>query len=47
MRSIWTTIALAGCAGGGDSPETAPTFDPNEEVTLTLAFWGNDVRAEL
>ncbi|GAA1925015.1 extracellular solute-binding protein [Microbacterium aoyamense] len=40
-------LALAGCAGGGDSPDTAPTFDPNEEVTLDLAFWGNDVRAEL
>lgn len=23
------------------------SFDPNEEVTLNLAFWGNDVRAEL
>lgn len=22
-------------------------FDPNEEVTLNLAFWGNDIRAEL
>ncbi|WP_439590791.1 ABC transporter substrate-binding protein [Microbacterium sp.] len=39
-------LALAGCAGG-DAPDTAPTFDPNEKVTLDLAFWGNDVRAEL
>ncbi len=37
-------IALAGCTGGG---ETSETLDPNEEVTLDLAFWGNDVRAEL
>ena len=41
-------LILAGCAGGGsDSPDAAPTFDPDEEVTLDLAFWGNDVRADL
>jgi len=39
-------LALAGCAGG-DAPEADPTFDPDAEVTLDLAFWGNDVRAEL
>lgn len=39
-------LALAGCAGG-DTPAADATFDPNEEVTLDLAFWGNDVRAEL
>ncbi len=41
-------LILAGCAGGGgEAPDTAPTFDPDEEVTLDLAFWGNDVRAAL
>ncbi|MCC2031619.1 ABC transporter substrate-binding protein [Microbacterium allomyrinae] len=40
-------LVLAGCAGGGDAPDADPTFDPDEEVTLDLAFWGNDVRAEL
>lgn len=40
-------IALAGCAAGSTAPEPAATFDPDEEVTLNLAFWGNDVRAEL
>jgi multiple sugar transport system substrate-binding protein len=39
-------IALAGCAGGS-TPEPAATFDPTEEVTLDLAFWGNDIRAAL
>ncbi|QDE33864.1 extracellular solute-binding protein [Microbacterium foliorum] len=39
-------LVLAGCAGGG-SPEGEPTYDPDEEVTLDLAFWGNDVRADL
>lgn len=38
-------LALAGCAGGGDDP--AGELDPDAEVTLDLAFWGNDVRAEL
>ncbi|WP_298040434.1 extracellular solute-binding protein [uncultured Microbacterium sp.] len=38
-------LALAGCAGGGTEP--AAEFDPDEEVTLDLAFWGNDVRADL
>jgi len=38
-------LALAGCAGGGEEP--AATYDPNEKVTLDLAFWGNDVRADL
>jgi multiple sugar transport system substrate-binding protein len=41
-------LVLAGCAGGSeDAPDADPTFDPNEEVTLDLAFWGNDVRADL
>jgi len=42
-------IALAGCAGGSPSaaPDATPTFDPDEKVTLDLAFWGNDIRAEL
>ena len=38
-------LTLAGCSGG--SPEAVETVDPNEEVTLTFAFWGNDVRAAL
>ncbi|MEU1972653.1 extracellular solute-binding protein [Microbacterium sp. NPDC019599] len=38
-------LALAGCAGGGNA--TDATYDPDEEVTLDLAFWGNDVRADL
>ena len=37
-------LVLAGCSGGS---EPADTMDPDEEVTLDLAFWGNDVRAEL
>ena len=41
-------LILAGCSGGSsDTPDAAPTFDPDEKVTLNLAFWGNDVRAAL
>ena len=40
-------LILAGCAGGNASPEGAATYDPDEKVTLDLAFWGNDVRADL
>lgn len=39
-----SALALAGCAG---SPEPAGTYDPDEKVSLDLAFWGNDVRADL
>ncbi|HKP08855.1 MAG TPA: extracellular solute-binding protein [Microbacterium sp.] len=43
-----TALVLAGCAGGSEAaPDADPTFNPDEEVTLDLAFWGNDVRAEL
>jgi len=41
-------LALTGCAGGSaPAADTAPTYDPDEKVTLDFAFWGNDVRAEL
>src|SRR6478735_4470655 len=40
-------LALTGCAGSAPAADTAPTYDPDEKVTLDFAFWGNDVRAEL
>jgi multiple sugar transport system substrate-binding protein len=39
-------LALSGCAGSAPG-EAAATYDPDEEVTLDFAFWGNDVRAEM
>ncbi|MDQ0895170.1 ABC transporter substrate-binding protein [Agromyces ramosus] len=44
--SASAALVLTGCAGGGGE-EPAATYDPDEEVTLNLAFWGNDVRAAL
>jgi multiple sugar transport system substrate-binding protein len=41
-----TAVVLASCAGGSE-PQTAATVDPDEEVSISFAFWGNDVRAEL
>lgn len=38
-------LVLAGCAG--ETADPAATFNPDEKVTLNLAFWGNDVRADL
>ncbi|MCP2635963.1 extracellular solute-binding protein [Microbacterium sp. HD4P20] len=37
-----TALVLAGCAGGSEQPAA---YDPDEEVTLDFAFWGNDDRA--
>lgn len=37
-------LALSGC--GSASTPTADAFDPDEKVTLTYAFWGNDDRAQ-
>ncbi|REJ07492.1 extracellular solute-binding protein [Microbacterium bovistercoris] len=39
-------LVLAGCSGSSGS-DAEPSFDPDEKVTLNLAFWGNDVRADL
>lgn len=35
-------LLLAGCSAGG----AAEAYDPDEEVTLDFAFWGNDDRAD-
>jgi len=40
---ITGALALSGCAGGG----SGAGGEDGEEVTLNLAFWGNDVRADL
>ncbi|MFE5409014.1 ABC transporter substrate-binding protein [Microbacterium sp. NPDC056569] len=39
-------VGLTGCASAAPS-SSQPTLDPDEEVSITFTFWGNDVRAEL
>ncbi len=40
------SLVLAGCSGG--TPEaTGPVFDPDEEITLEMSWWGDDNRAAL
>ena len=36
-----------GARAAAAANEAAATYDPDEKVTLNLAFWGNDVRAAL
>jgi multiple sugar transport system substrate-binding protein len=43
--SASAALILTGCAGGGE--ETPEAYDPDEKVTLSLAFWGSDERAAL
>ncbi|MCV2394418.1 ABC transporter substrate-binding protein [Actinotalea sp. M2MS4P-6] len=41
-------LALSACSSAGGTtadPSSAETFNPNEQVTLTLTWWGNDDRA--
>src|SRR5690606_17528045 len=42
--TVAATLVLAGCS---ESPESSGGFDPNEEIELTIAWWGNDERAAM
>ena len=44
-----TALALAGCGGGaGDTaPDADGGFDPEEEIELQIAWWGNDERSAI
>jgi multiple sugar transport system substrate-binding protein len=46
--TLVATLALAGCAGGGGQEATpSSAFDPDEEIELHIAWWGNDERAAI
>ncbi|MFS0867797.1 ABC transporter substrate-binding protein [Microbacterium sp. 179-B 1A2 NHS] len=42
-----TAIALAGCSGGGAPAAGGGDFDPDEEVSLEISWWGDDARAAM
>lgn len=46
--TLVATLALAGCAGdsGGEATPTGG-FDPEKEIELHIAWWGNDERAAI
>src|SRR6478736_8084145 len=39
-------VGLTGCASAAPS-SAQPTLDPDEDVSISFTFWGNDVRATL
>ncbi|UFU02556.1 extracellular solute-binding protein [Ruania suaedae] len=43
------SLVLAACSGGADDggePGSGGTVDPDEQISLTVTWWGNDDRAE-
>jgi len=44
--AVTGALVLAGC-GGGTPDSTGPEFDPDEEITLEMSWWGDDNRAAL
>lgn len=40
-------LALAGCSGAAQPAASPSGFDPEEEVELHIAWWGNDERAAI
>ncbi|MFK4761128.1 ABC transporter substrate-binding protein [Microbacterium sp. ZW T5_45] len=44
--ALVAAFALAGCSSAGPG-EAVTTLDPDEHVSISFTFWGNDVRAAL
>jgi multiple sugar transport system substrate-binding protein len=40
-------LVLAGCSGGGSQGGGGDAYDPDEEVTIEMSWWGDDNRAAL
>lgn len=47
LVAIAATLALAGCSASTQPGAQASTFDPNQKVTLEMAWWGDAARATL
>jgi multiple sugar transport system substrate-binding protein len=43
--TVAATLVLAGCSSS--TPQASGGFDPDEEIELTIAWWGNDERAAI
>ena len=43
--TVAATLLLAGCSGS--QPGSTGGYDPDEEITLEMSWWGDDARAEL
>ncbi|WP_150461596.1 ABC transporter substrate-binding protein [Nesterenkonia ebinurensis] len=50
-QKILLPLALAGltisACGGGSGTEATGEYDPDAEITLTIAWWGNDERVQM
>src|SRR5690606_41509119 len=44
--TLAAALVLAGCSGDSGG-EKQGGFDPNEEIELTIAWWGNDERSAM
>lgn len=44
-----TAVLLGGCAvnNGGPAGQDVGSYDPDEEVTITFAWWGSEARAQI
>lgn len=42
-----STVVVAGCSAGGSGATSASEYDPDQEVTIEIAWWGDDKRASL
>lgn len=45
--ALVAALAITGCAASGPAADAPATLDPDEEVSISFTFWGNDVRAAL
>ncbi len=43
--AVAAALVLAACSSAGADPDVAASLDPDEEITLRVAWWGDDDRA--
>lgn len=45
--TLVSALLLAGCSGGGGTPDAGDGFNTDEEIELHIAWWGNDERSAI